>query len=192
MHLIGITGFIGSGKTTIGQLLKDMGYVVFDMDVWCRKMYFEKVFLEVIKQNFPQSFEGGVFNKKKLRQIVFKDEKQLKKLESLTHPYLKSKLLKLIHKNRFNSHLFFVETALLFQMELDKYCRQVILTTAPYDVMEKRVILRDKVSAADFKNIYDKQKIDLLGKSFYDINTYQSINTLKTDVIRFLESFDQC
>ena len=47
MHLIGITGFIGSGKTTIGQLLKDMGYVVFDMDVWCRKMYFEKVFLEV-------------------------------------------------------------------------------------------------------------------------------------------------
>lgn len=190
MHLIGITGFIGSGKTTVGQLLKDMGYVVFDMDVWCRKMYFEKEFLKIIKHHFPQTFEGDVFNKKKLRQIVFSDEKKLKELEGLTHPYLKSKLLKIIHRERFNSYPFFIETALLFQMGIDKYCRQVILTTAPYKVMEKRVMIRDCVSANDFKNIYNKQKIDLFGKSFYDINTYQSINTLKTDVIRFLESMD--
>ena len=108
MYLVGITGFIGSGKTTVGNIVKDLGYIVFDMDVWCRNMYTDEKFLNIIKKNFPLTFENGIFNKKKLRNLVFSNHTELKKLENLTHPYLKNKLLKIIHQNRFNHHIFFV------------------------------------------------------------------------------------
>ena len=93
MRLIGITGRIGSGKTTIGNILRSLGYIVFDMDVWCRNMYHEQTFLKIIEKNFPYSFIKGEFHKTVLRNRVFSDQKELKKLESLTHPYLKSKLM---------------------------------------------------------------------------------------------------
>ena len=188
MYLVGITGFIGSGKTTVGNIIKDLGYIVFDMDVWCRNMYHENAFLNIIKQNFPFTFENGVFNKKKLRNFVFSNKEALKKLESLTHPYLKQKLLNIIHQNRFNPNMFFIETALLYQMNLEKYCACVMITEAPYEVMSKRTILRDNIKIEDFNNIIEKQNIPMRQKSTcYRINTDKSLMKLKSDVIKILE-----
>ena len=106
MYLIGITGLIGSGKSTIGQILRELGYVVFDMDIWCRKMYFDPQFLEIIKKEFPQTFENNTFYKRKLRDFVFSNKEQLKKLESLTHPYLIKKFKQTISHFRFNKEFF--------------------------------------------------------------------------------------
>ncbi len=193
MKLIGITGFIGSGKTTVGQIFKDLGYVVFDMDVWCRKMYFEKNFLKVIKQEFPQTFKNNEFHKKTLRNLVFSNEKELQKLESLTHPYLKNKLLKTIHKNRFNPYFIFIESALLFKMGLNKYCSNTIITTAPYKVMEKRVMFRDKISENDFEKIFNNQdKTIIPDVSCFIIDTNQSLNHLKTDIIQITKELETC
>lgn len=191
MYLIGITGYIGSGKTTVGHIIKNAGYIVFDMDVWCRNMYKDASFLNQIKQNFPICYENGVFNKKKLRNFVFSNPKELQKLESLTHPYLKNKLLQIIHKNRFNTNLFFVETALLFQMNLDKYCQNVILTEAPYEVICQRTMIRDCIKQTDFENIINKQNIFTGQKlSCIKINTNKSLSQLKKDVLNVLERME--
>ena len=188
MYLVGITGFIGSGKTTVGHILKSLGYVVFDMDVWCRNMYKDTEFLNTIKQNFPSTFVNNIFNKKKLRNLVFSNYTELKKLESLTHPYLKNKLLKIIHHQRFNPYTFFIETALLYQMNLEKFCQSVIITEAPYDVMLNRTIIRDNIKTQDFNNIIEKQNIIISQNlSCYKINTNKSLSVLKSDVIKILE-----
>ena len=193
MYLVGITGFIGSGKTTVGNIVKDLGYIVFDMDVWCRNMYTDEKFLNIIKKNFPLTFENGIFNKKKLRNLVFSNHTELKKLENLTHPYLKNKLLKIIHQNRFNHHIFFVETALLYQMKLDKFCSSVIITEAPYEIMLKRTVIRDNIEPEDFKNIFEKQKIQSIQKnSYYKINTNKSLSLLKKDVIKIIKRIPIC
>ena len=193
MRLIGITGFIGSGKTTVGQILRDLGFVVFDMDVWCRKMYFEKSFLDIIHENFPQTFINGKFDKKVLRNLVFSNEKELQKLEGLTHPYLKQKLLHIIHKNRLKPYLCFIESALLYKMNLDKYCSDVIITTAPYKVMQNRVMLRDHISAQDFDKIFKNQYNNLNIDEFcFVINTHQNLSTLTTDILQILSEIEEC
>ena len=187
MQLIGITGLIGSGKTTVGQILRELGFVVFDMDVWCRKMYFDKEFLKRIKELFPQTFYNNTFNKRKLRNLVFSNSDELKKLESLVHPYLIEKILKNIHHFRFNPHLFFIETALLYKMRLDKYCSSVIITKAPYDVMKERVMKRDLIDGEGFENIIKNQDIFINNFSPYVIDTNQPLTILKADIIKLIE-----
>lgn len=191
MYLVGITGFIGSGKTTVGHIIKTAGYVVFDMDVWCRNMYKDITFLNTIKKYFPFCFENNIFNKKILRNFVFSNQLELKKLENLTHPYLKNKLLQIIHQNRFNHHLFFVETALLYQMNLDKFCSSVILTEAPYEVMLQRTMKRDQIKKIDFENIIQKQNTPLSQNlSCLRLNTDKSLSHLKKDVLQIIERIE--
>ena len=133
------------------------------------------------------------FNKKKLRELVFNNQKELDKLESLTHPYLKKKFLEVIHKNRFNPYVFFIESALLFKMGLDRYCSNIIITTAPYDVMEKRVIFRDKITSQDFEKIFKAQYNQIKQDDNYIIiDTDQSLNTLKANILQILNGVEIC
>jgi len=188
MYLIGITGYIGSGKTTVGQIFKDLGFVVFDMDVWCRRMYFDPEFLKIIEKNFPQSFENDIFNKKTLRNIVFSDIYQLKKIESLTHPYLKQKLKQTIHQYKLNQNIFFIETALLYKMGLDQYCAKTIITHAPYEILQNRVMKRDKINQKEFENIFNnKDEYIDFNIADYIIQTNKPLNLIKKDVIQLIQ-----
>ena len=83
MILAAITGSIGCGKTTLANIFKKLGYPVFDADAWVRRLYFKPEFIKLILQNFPQAQTDGVFDKRKLRLLVFDDKQQLQKLESL-------------------------------------------------------------------------------------------------------------
>ncbi len=157
MRLIAITGSIGCGKTTIAGLVRSLGYAVFDVDAWVRRLYYKKSFIEVIRQNFPEVVENMVVNKRKLRNIVFNDNAKLKKLEGLIHPFLKQTLLKTIQKNAKSDYLLFVDVALLFEMGWEKYCDSVILATVDYDIQKKRVMARDNVSGEDFDKINNVQ-----------------------------------
>lgn len=193
MKLIGITGLIGSGKTTVGHILKDLGYVVCDMDVWCRKLYQNPAFLKIIKKNFPLCFEGDVFHKKVLRNIVFSDHRQLELLENIIHPYLKNELLSFIHTHRFNPYIIFVEIALLYQMNLERFFSDIIRTDAPYDVMLQRTMKRDCIDKKQYDSIIKKQKNGMYQKvSDLIINTNQPLTQLKKDVIKILKRIEEC
>ena len=87
MIFVAITGSIGCGKTTVSNLLRKLGYLVYDADKWVRVLYFKKDFLKEIQKYFPQVFKNDVFDKKLLRSIVFQDPQQLKILENLIHPF---------------------------------------------------------------------------------------------------------
>ncbi len=190
MKVVGITGQIGSGKTTVAGLLRKEGFVVFDADNWCRRLYDEKAFLKKIRENFPNSFENGIFNKRKLREIVFSDPQKLKCLENLTHPFLKQKFLQAIRKNARYNGTCFVDVALLFEMGWDKYCAIKLMTFAPYNVQKKRVMQRDKVSAEQADNIIKIQKkSEHLKKDSIDfiINTDRPIGVLKAEIIKIAD-----
>ena len=66
MIFVGITGSIGCGKTTISNVLRNLGYLVYDADKWVKILYFDKKFLSQIQKKFPETFVDGVFNKKML------------------------------------------------------------------------------------------------------------------------------
>ncbi len=153
MILTAITGSIGCGKTTIAHVLRRQGYLVYDIDKWVKHLYYKKDFLEIIEKYFPQVFDNGVLDKKKLRQLVFDDRTKLKVLESLIHPLLEQRLRKIIRRNRNNGGVVFIDGALLFEMGWDKFCDYVILADLCYDKQKERVIKRDGISAEDFDKI---------------------------------------
>lgn len=190
MRVVAITGSIGCGKTTIAGIIRKLGFAVYDVDKWCRHLYFNSNFLNVIYQNFPESWQNGTFNKRILRSLVFNDNTKLKKLEKLTHPFLKRKFLSLIRKAAAcGEEIVFVDVALLFEMGWEKYCTDIIVADAPYNVQKQRVMQRDNVSEADFEKINAVQMSndDRITLSDYVVNTNKSIGLLKAELAMLIE-----
>ena len=170
MKIIGITGSIGCGKTYLSDILRDMGYCVYNPDLWVRNLYEKREFLKIIKENFPICFDmEGNFNKKNLRNIVFNDNKQLKKLESIIHPILKRKLKELIRKSIQKEDFLFLDVALLLEMKWDKYCDFIILADVDKEIQIKRVMNRDKVKREDVEKIIAVQEDK---KTKYEVADY--------------------
>lgn len=190
MKIVAITGSIGCGKTFLSNLIRNLGYVVYDADKWVKYLYYKKDFLSLIKDNFPQTFDDkGVFNKRKLRNLVFNDVKELKKLEKLIHPFLKRKLLDIIKKHALNEDFLFIDVALLFEMHWDKYCNKVIVADVNREIQKQRVMNRDNISAEDFEKIVDLQIDNELKKKYADIviNTDETAGILKIRLANIIE-----
>ena len=113
--LICITGQIGSGKTSLLNKFKSLGFKTFEMDKYIHEIYKKnKIGYQLIKKNFGDSYVNEIeVDRKKLGQLVFNDNKKLNKLNSLTIPLIRQKILEL--KN-INEHIF-VELGIYLKYE---------------------------------------------------------------------------
>ncbi|MFV0625941.1 MAG: dephospho-CoA kinase [Alphaproteobacteria bacterium] len=188
MKLVAITGSIGCGKTTIAKIVNRLGFSVYDVDGWVRRLYNKKDFIEEIIKCFPDSLEGGKFNKRKLRNIVFNDKKQLKKLEDLIHPFLDRTLKFYINRHSKTDYTYFIDVALLFEMGWEKYCDFIIVADVPYEIQKQRVMRRDNVSAEHFEQIVAVQLDNNAKKELADIviDTNTTPNLLRLEVINVI------
>ena len=189
MIIVGITGSIGCGKTTIANTLRKQGELVWDVDKWVKFLYYKKDFLNNLKKIFPEAFANNQFNKRCLRNIVFNDNNKLKILENIIHPYLENKFRKIIRKNAKNNYLAFIDIALLFEMGWDRYCDYIVLADVDKEVQIKRVMLRDGISRDDFEKIDKIQMSQDKKKKMVDfiIDTNIDIDKLKLKIINLLE-----
>lgn len=194
MKLAAITGSIGCGKTTLSKIVRRLGYVVYDIDGWVRRLYYQKDFIKVIAAHFPEVMEGKKVNKRKLRNLVFGDNARLKVLESLIHPFLKQTLMNVRRRNACRADLFFMDVALLFEMGWDKYCDYIVVADVDYETQKMRVMRRDNISAADFDKINRIQMDNAAKKVLADviINTDKPINLLKVELLAMIEEIEGC
>lgn len=189
MILVGITGSIGCGKTTIANILREKGELVLDIDKWVKFLYYKKDFLDNIRLIFPETFVSGVFNKRCLRNIVFNDNKKLKTLENIIHPYLENRIKKIIKRNTGKKFVIFIDVALLFEMGWDKYCDYIILADVEKEIQKIRVMKRDNISQEDFEKIDSiqmsqeekRKKVDFI------LNTNVNKKALRVKIINMLE-----
>lgn len=194
MKLAAITGSIGCGKTTLSKIVRRLGYVVYDIDGWVRRLYYQKDFIKVIAAHFPEVMEGEKVNKRKLRNLVFGDNARLKVLESLIHPFLKQTLMSVHRRNARRDDLFFMDVALLFEMGWDKYCDYIVVADVDYETQKMRVMRRDNISAADFDKINRIQMDNATKKVLADviIDTDKPINLLKVELLAMIEEIEEC
>lgn len=192
MYLIGITGSIGSGKTTLADIIKESGYDVYDVDGWVRDIYCDGEFLKELKEYFPDSVKDGRADKRYLRETVFKNKEKLEKLEGLIYPLLNRKIEKLVKENLDNKKIAFLDIALLFEKGWNKYCNFIILADADYDLRKKRVMERDKVSEENFEQIDKVQMSNEAKKSLVNIviNTDKPLKELKREMINLINSIN--
>ncbi len=192
MKLVAITGSIGCGKTTLAKIAKDLGYAVFDVDAWVRRIYHKKDFLVQLNKLFNGCVKDGVADKKYLRQIVFNDKKNLTALENLIYPTLNKMIRQEIRKKAFKDEICFLDIALLFEKNWDKYCDFIILADVDYEIQKQRVMKRDNISEEGFEKINCQQMSNTEKKNLSDIviNTDKPLNLLKVEMINVIKALE--
>jgi dephospho-CoA kinase len=159
MLKVGITGNIGSGKTIISKLFELLNVPVFYADDAAKNiMVADDLLVGEIKLAFGKDayFADGSLNRKYIAGIVFNDEKQLAKLNSLTHPAVFRAFDQWV-ANITDSPYVVKEAALLFESASYKMCDKSIMVTAPLEMRIARVIKRDGINRADVESRNNRQ-----------------------------------
>lgn len=157
MKIIGITGAIGCGKTTITNILKKYGMEVFDADKKVSEIYQDENFLALLKGAFPRVFKQDILDKRLLRKIVFSNQKELIKLEDIIEPFLQKMFIDKINEVASKQGLLFIEAVLLFEKGWNRYCHEVWGVTVDFEIQKQRVMKRDNITEEEFLDIYHLQ-----------------------------------
>jgi len=194
MITIAITGNIGSGKSTITKIIRELGFKVFDSDKEVKKALTNKDLINQISKEFKSKIPGlikrNTINKDKLGEFVFSNPEELKKLEQLVHPKVWESKEKFFKKN-FNEQAVFLDIPLLFEKKLQSKFDFIIRTRVSEEVQKKRVLKRKNMTNAKFDHIR-KAQIDCssVEEKFIslDINTQEDIKIIKKKIKNFLET----
>ena len=164
MKIIGLTGGIGSGKSTILNLFQKLGIKTYNADESANQIInSDKETINSLKSVFGESiYENEILNKKKLSRIVFDNSEKLNLLNSIIHPKVKLDFNKFCEKNM-NDLYIVKEAALIFDINSEDFYDKIILVTAPLEDRIERVIKRDKTTREKVlkrvKNQLDHEKI---------------------------------
>jgi len=151
MLKVGITGNIGSGKTTVSKVFEILGVPVFYADDAAKNvMVTDKILIDGIIAAFGDMsyYEDGTLNRKHVASIVFKDESKLAKLNQLVHPAV-FRAFDEWAANIKDAPYIMKEAALLFESNSYKMCDNTIMVTAPLELRIKRVMNRDGFNRED-------------------------------------------
>jgi dephospho-CoA kinase len=154
MLKIGITGNIGSGKTTVSKIFEVLGIPVFYADDEAKKvMVSDAILIDELKQAFGEQsyFEDGSLNRKHIAGIVFNNEGELKKLNTIVHPAVFRAFDSWVPQFK-NAPYVLKEAALLFESSSYKMCDKSIMVTAPLELRIARVMLRDGLNRDEILN----------------------------------------
>ena len=144
--IVGLTGGIGSGKTTVANYLASIGIPVYISDLEARKVMELPEVSSLIAFEFGNDvLMNGTINREKLASIVFGDSEKLKQLNAIVHPAVKKHFDQWVINNKGESFIV-KEAAILFESGAYKDCDYIISVSAPMETRIQRVINRDKTT----------------------------------------------
>jgi len=149
MMVIGLTGGIGSGKTTVSGLFEDLGVPVYNSDEEAKRLMqsSEKLKRAIIELLGKKSYKKDTLNRSYIAQLVFNDKELLAALNALVHPAVKKDFKKWLRKK--NVPYVIQEAAILFENGSYKEYDKLILVKAPKRIRLKRLKARDGSSEED-------------------------------------------
>lgn len=144
--IIGITGSIACGKSTVSNYLKSKGYIVIDAD----KIGHEALDDDYVKEKLILAFgneilEDNKINRQKLGELVFGNSSNLNVLNSIIHPEIRKKILEKIDKNN-DKEFIFIDVALLFEAKFDDLVDKIIVVYVDKNTQLTRLMKRNSIS----------------------------------------------
>lgn len=195
--IVGLTGGIGTGKSTVSRKLREIGYPVIDLDVISREVIEYPEVIDELVRNFGNEIlenQNNTSGKKsisrnKLRQTVFKEEKKVSVLNSIMHPPIVKEMRRQIEELRKSYKTVFVEVQLLFEAKLEKEFDIIVLVYADKKTQLERVLKRDGRSEGEVQQIINAQ-MDMTEKrrlSNYIIENNGNSEMLDLEIEKFIK-----
>lgn len=195
--IIGLTGGIGTGKSTVSRKLRERGYPVIDLDVISREVIEYPEVIDELVRNFGIEIlesQNNISGKKsisrnKLRQTVFKEEKKVSVLNSIMHPPIVEEMRRQVENLKKNYKTVFVEVQLLFEAKLEKEFDLTVLVYADKKTQLERVLKRDGRKEEEVQQIINAQ-MDMTEKwrlSNYIIENNGDSEMLDLEIEKFIK-----
>ena len=174
MKIVGLTGGIGSGKSTVLNLFKGFGVKTFSADLSAKKLVNSDIkLINLIKDSFGNDiYKNNILDSKKLSSIVFNNPNKLKTLNSIIHPAVASDFKDFLDMNK--DHYIIKEAAIIFETKSENNYDKIILVRAPLETRIERVMNRDKVSKKEVMKRIDNQldELSIIDKCDYIIDNF--------------------
>ena len=171
--VIGLTGGIASGKSTISAKLEQLGAAIIDVDILARDVVSKgEIAYNRIVQCFGESIllPSGQINRKRLGGIVFSNKEKLALLNSITHPEVINKVQDRIRELKLSGkRVIVVDAAILIEMGLHKYVDSVWVVIVDKETQVKRLIERDKFDYKDSENRINSQLTNDVRRKYADV-----------------------
>lgn len=191
-RIIGLTGGIGSGKTSVAKILEEKGFPVYYSDDEAKNIVNKDSELKekIISLLGEEAYLDGNYNRKFVAKKVFEDAELLDQLNQLIHPAVRLDFEKWVASQ--NSEFVFKETALLFELKLNEQCYKSLLVTADDNLRIKRTMDRDgktyrEIEAIMHKQMPEKDKIKLAD---YIIYNNSDLGNLQIEADAFLDKLN--
>lgn len=149
MLVIGLTGNIGCGKSSLSNILKNNSLDIIDADIISRDIMNDKNLLNKIFETFGNDIkrEDGTLNRKELGKIVFNDDEKLIILNNITHPAIKNEIKKRIKEIEDNNrNIVVVDAALLIEGNFLDLVDRLVVISCDLDVQLNRIMKRDNIT----------------------------------------------
>ncbi len=181
MKVVGLTGGIGSGKSTVARMFEQLGVAVYIADIEAKKIMNEdeSVKKQIIALLGNDSYINGELNRVYIANVVFNDSSKLLQLNAIVHPAVASHFD--CWKSNQTGNYVVKEAAILFENEGHKQCDYTILVSAPIETRIQRVLKRDKITREDILSRMNNQwedarKIPLADFVIYNENIKDTEN----------------
>ncbi len=198
--VIGLTGGIGTGKSTISQILREKKFPVIDLDVISHEVIkFPKVIKKIVENfgkeilenssNFENKNNEIQVSREKLGKIIFENREKRLLLNSIMHPEILRVMREQVSKYKKSNKIVFVEIQLLFEVQWEKEFDYILLVSAKKSTQIRRILERDNRSENDALNIINSQMSleEKRKRSDFVIENDGNIEELKEKIDTFLE-----
>ena len=185
--IIGITGGIASGKSTVSQYLKEKGFFVVDADQLSKDaLTVNKTCIQQVQQLFDCMDEVGNIDRAKLGTIIFNNKKAQAQLEAIVHPYVINKMKEAIQSTK--EEWLFLDIPLLYEAHLEYLCDQILVVYVDKQIQLERLKKRNALSTVEAKARIDSQMplIEKKQKANYIIDNNGSCENLIKQVDQFI------
>ena len=156
MYKIGITGSIGTGKTSIANVFALFNIPIFDADREIKNILRKKEVFKKLNNTWPLVVKKGHIDKLKLKTIIFSNKDEKKKLEKILYPYLE-KEKKEFEKINFKKTILVYDVPLIYETKSEKNYDIILLAHCHKKIQKKRVLERDKIPSSLFEKIVASQ-----------------------------------
>ena len=190
MLILGVTGGLGSGKSTACSFFREFGCEIFDADVEAKRILFSS---EIVKQKLVESFGAEILvndkiNKTSLAELVFINQKNQKILNSIIHPLVTEEFLS--RQKQIKSNIYIMDAALLFEAQLQKHFHKTILIYTDKEKRIQRALDRGNLSRDQIEYRMNLQMDEEMKKSLADIIIFNNgtIENLKNKINELIQN----